>query len=392
MKNLILLLTLFIGISCTSGERENTSVKSFSINPETATNVHLSKIVNDVSFVKLESKKGSFIGRIEKIVFTKDRIFILDAYSSLKLFVYDLQGNFLFNIDNYGRGPGEFMGPYDFTINYDTGEIIIYDANEIKLSFYDINDGTFIEDKLLDFRFRRFESFNNQFVFYTDNRVNRQICCNIIITDNDLNIIDEKLKIEEEMRGVFFLMPMNFSRYKQNLFFTPHSDYTVYHFSNKNFNPYIKLDFGKYNAPEAYYKKYEDNDDRWEARGDGVYNVSNYMESENFSFFIYWINRTTYYYLSSRTGNQIFHTTNEKLIDDLNIGNLPRWPMGIHNNSLVWIQQPGDLLLYLNNKKEKMSEPEWKKFVNSNKELIEFAQSLSVEDNPFLIFTEIQIE
>jgi len=66
--------------------------------------------------------------------------------------------------------------------------------------------------------------------------------------------------------------------------------------------------------------------------------------------------------------------------------------MGIHNNSLVWIQQPGDLLLYLNNKKEKMSEPEWKKFVNSNKELIEFAQSLSVEDNPFLIFTEIQIE
>lgn len=386
-----LIVVVFIFLNSCSSQLDYEAERNISLNPEDAEITNLSQFIENVEFVKLSTEDGAYIGSIEKVKVTENRIYILDAYNSVALYVYDRLGNLLFKIANYGRGPGEFLGPYDFTIDNVNGMISIYDASAIKLSFYDINDGKFIKDELLDFSVRRFEAVDGRYVFYTDNRIEKNVSHNIIITDSSLNIQNEYLKIKEDMRGVYFLMPMNFSTYNQKLFFTPHSEYNIYKYEKGNFEKFTSIDFGKYKAPEEYYRKYEDNNDRWEVRGDAAYNVSNYLRSDKFEFFIYQAKTTTYYYLSSFTTDDFIHTNSEKLNNDLNIGPIMRWPNAIIENKLVWYQQPGVLLRFLNEKKDDMRDDEWIRFTKENQDLISFAQSLEGEENPYLMFIEIGI-
>lgn len=386
MKHVSLLFFLCCCLSCTH-EEANRKTKVLKLNPDEIEDVNLSDFVSNAEFLKLETNK--LFGSIEKLVVTENRIYILDAYNSLALYVYNRKGEFLFEIANYGRGPGEFMGPYDFAV--DGNEIVIYDARSLKLSFYDIKDGSFIEDKLLDTHFRRFSRIGNYFLFYMDNRVNKNVDYNMVIKDRDLKNVSEGIPIIEKMRGVYFLMPLNFSKHNDSVFFTAHSDYNIYRFDSSEamFYPYLEIDFGKRSAPDEFYKKHRTSADRQESLGDAAHFVSNYFETDRFSFFLYWVNNTTYYYLASKVNGKKIHTTNNKLIDDLGLGPLIRWPGAVIGNSLVWYQQPTVLLKYIDEKRKTLIAEQWHEFEQINKNLISFAETLSENDNPYLIFMEI---
>ncbi|HSH53072.1 MAG TPA: 6-bladed beta-propeller [Bacteroidales bacterium] len=392
MNSFLKILFVFIILcSCSKNAEKKYKAEKLNVDPDAAEQVNLSQFVDNIEYVKLSSKKNAYIGSIEKVIVTEDRIYVLDAYNSVDLFVFDRKGNFLFDLGKYGRGPGEFMGPYDFAIDWQAKEIVIYDARGIKLSFFNLEDGRFIRDERLDFRFRRFDIYQGTYIFYLDNPINKDIISNIIIRDKNLRVIDEHLKIKPDLRGVHFLMPTNFSHYKKSLFFTAPFDYSIYLYRDKVFKKYISVDFGDRNAPEAYYGKYARSEDRWKARGDAAYGVSNYFESDNFTFFLYWINSTAYYYFSSKRDDTVIHTNNEKLNDDLGVGPLIRWPNAIYKNTLVWYQQPTTLLYNIDKKKEEMTKAQWASYAQKHKKLLSFARTISRDDNPYLIFMKIKI-
>lgn len=59
-------------------------------------------MANQIDYIKLDSSEP--IGVIDKMVVTKDKIFILDAYAAQQIFVFDKTGKLLFRIKNKGRG------------------------------------------------------------------------------------------------------------------------------------------------------------------------------------------------------------------------------------------------------------------------------------------------
>ncbi|MEX0722229.1 MAG: 6-bladed beta-propeller, partial [Gracilimonas sp.] len=294
-------------------------------------------------------------------------------------------------IQNYGRGPGEFMGPYDFVLNEKEDEIIIYSAMDAKLSFFDIEDGSFIKDKPLNFWMGRFEKLDEGFVFFLNNRLTKETEYNVIFTDDELRITDEFLKMKQGLIGYHYKIPMNFYAKNDSIFFISPSDYNVYYINSsvRSFKELKHFDFGDRELPDSYFEKHPDNQSRRDEAKDAVSTILSYLEGPGFESMFYSINTTTYTYLRSKETDKVIHTNNEKLEMDMNIGPMYRWPRTAYENSLVWYQQPGSLLRELNEIKDTLEEDEWAEFVNENRKLVSFAQTLTGDENPYLIFTKV---
>lgn len=83
-------------------------------------------MVEQVDYIKLDSSEP--IGEISKMVVTKDKIFILDSFTSQQIFVFDKTGKLLYRIKNKGRGPKEYISIWDMQVDTIRNEILLNDA------------------------------------------------------------------------------------------------------------------------------------------------------------------------------------------------------------------------------------------------------------------------
>lgn len=99
----------------------------------------------DVDYILLDPK-DVIIGKIDKIEFFEDRLFILDEKSAA-IYIFNRTGQFIRKICNKGRGPGEYLYLNDFSIDRANG-LIVVGAN-FKIQYYDL-DGNFISEHAQD--------------------------------------------------------------------------------------------------------------------------------------------------------------------------------------------------------------------------------------------------
>lgn len=99
---------------------------------------YLSNYAKDIQYIPLETKKESLIKTINRIVVEKNKIFILSANSIL---IFDIKGNFIGNVNRFGRGPQEYTGILSFLVDPVSENICILSSQGILE--YDIK-GNFI--------------------------------------------------------------------------------------------------------------------------------------------------------------------------------------------------------------------------------------------------------
>lgn len=386
---LVAVLCCFLG--CTN-EVEKHQQKSISLNPDNASEIKELNFVKEVSFLKLSNTQDAYIGSIWNIRVTQKRIYLLDSFNSLALFVYDRKGDLLFKIDNYGRGPGEFMAPYSFAVDEYKDEIIIFDGSGRKLCFYSIDNGLFIREKPLKYEISRFEVTENKYVFFLNNSLSGSSDYNIIITDKNFSIVEEHLQINPDMLGYHLELPVNFSKYDNSFFFTAPSDYHVYRIntSEEMFEKYLYVDFGEESLPSSYFEHHETNESRRNEIGESANSISNYFESDTFRFFKYVVGTDKhYFYLKSKKTGQKIHVNYDQFNRASSFGPLLPWPSAVIGNTLVWYQNPSTLFNFLKKKQTELPLEEWERFKKKNEKLISFSKTIDKKDNPYLIFMEI---
>ncbi|MEP1152695.1 MAG: 6-bladed beta-propeller [Balneola sp.] len=394
MKQFLVYLSVLFFLSCSNNQKSE-GIPVLQLDPNETEEVNLSSFISEVEYVKLDSGNNKYIGEVEKILVTDDRIYVLDPYQAIALYVYDREGALLFDISNYGRGPGEFMGPYDFDINEATNEIVVYDASSNKLIFYEEENGNFKREEKIEFFPSRFNVLNDGYIFYMNNQTAGKVSqnYNVLIADNELNIIDRKISIEEDLAGFHYSLPVNFTATESEIYLSIPFNNTVYSYKAGTFGGYLTIDFEEENLPNDFLKK--DNTPReWLEEFKKItaaYNISNFYENDDYVFFLYSYMDNQNYYLSSKKSDKVVHTNNEKFKDDLNIGPLTRWPSAIWGNTLIWWQNPKNLIEFVDEKKDSMNEAEWLNFTKENEKLISFYSTLSADDNPYLIFTKIEL-
>ena len=141
--------------------------------PQTSMSVLIKDYISSYRYIKLQTNKESLVGNISKICIDDSILFILDRKNNLALRFSD-KGDFLGRIGQKGRGPGEFNGVYDMSLNYYKKEVCLLDLDGGKLIFYDYN-GSFIKEQPLYYFYSRIEFLEKLQVIFSSYAHNSRI-------------------------------------------------------------------------------------------------------------------------------------------------------------------------------------------------------------------------
>lgn len=96
---------------------------------------------SNVSYI-LPDFKGGLIGDIDKLEFFNNFLYILDKKAN-SIWIYNINGQLLKKIHNEGRGPGEYLKIFDFSIDSKNERIVVGVSG--KMQYYDL-EGDFIKE------------------------------------------------------------------------------------------------------------------------------------------------------------------------------------------------------------------------------------------------------
>ena len=143
-KILALLFGLIAAVGCTNRttplevndltQPEIINIKEIPLSKPTA----ISQIFNDFNFLPLETNSQSILGGIDRMLFTRDHIYILDWLVARDIFIFSRTGQFITNLGSLGKGPGEFTNPTDFFLT-PTGQIGLLDNGQF-VHYYEFDN------------------------------------------------------------------------------------------------------------------------------------------------------------------------------------------------------------------------------------------------------------
>lgn len=145
---------------------------------ENKSEMYLSDIASEVSYIPLETNANNLIRNIQKVVFTDNFIFVSDVDG---LYQFTAKGKYLKRIGNKGRGPGEYLSILNFIVNERANIVLV--MGEYSTIEYDM-EGNFVKNfkRVPGIQFEFIEQ--DRIVFYKPNSINSPV--NLIITSLDL--------------------------------------------------------------------------------------------------------------------------------------------------------------------------------------------------------------
>lgn len=186
-------------------------------------------MIQSIDYIKLDSSEP--MGPIDKIIVTKDKIFILDAHASQQIFVFDKTGKLLYRIKNRGRGPKEYLCVADMQVDTVRNEILVNDALACSYLYYSADDGVFLrrEKGVANCYLTRYDSLYLNLTGIGQD-FNDKENWEILVTDKDSVIYKgfDRTPLQDDIYVVnSFTYDCN-----GNLLFTPIYSDTVYQFTS----------------------------------------------------------------------------------------------------------------------------------------------------------------
>ena len=384
-KLLVLTIGIFITsilVSCKSKDNEQKKVKKLNLSNITE-NLMFTKYFNLKKIIKLETTKNCLIGDIDKILFLKDRIFVIDILAK-SIWAFNYNGNYLFQIKHLGKGPGEYINIGDVDVNEKEGTVLIIDRETHKIIKYNLN-GKFLNETTCKFPVAECKTINKSFVYYFRNSSKRSIsapnsdyCYNLFIEKNG-NVIFKGCPFYKELRGFYYHTRYSYSLVSSNnyLYVLEPLSNTIYKLSEKELIETYKVDFGKFEMPENIKrsrKKLESSINEYS------HSIRNIYEDSTILFFMY--NEQNF------PKGVIFDKTSYKpkkcdaYEDDVN--GLPLNLINVQglSNNMVSLLEPTAIIDY------------YKEMKNENKHipqiLNQLINNINSKDNPIIIIYEKQ--
>lgn len=261
---LILLLSLFFN-GCTNNiDKQNISNNSIDITELDLQKVKYnnSELVEDYYYLPLETIDTlNLIGKVDKVIFYKKKILILDRHISKAIFIFSDEGNYLGKIDKIGDGPGEFKEPWDFVVNTQQDQIILYCKKNRKLLFFDMF-GDYLNELKLGLNFRSISIHNNKYFIFTHSIYNfhenfGELAFDLLSIDFKGNIINKQFPNGIELGNTSIVITHNdyFTKNNSGLYLSWVLNDTIYKISENNYaEPFCYFNFGENSIPEQIIK------------------------------------------------------------------------------------------------------------------------------------------
>jgi len=225
-------------------ERVNSPAIVINVDMEQKSIKQIKELFNEVRFIKLETNKESIFSEVGKLIIHGDGIYVLDKKTMKNIYVFNMNGNFLYKVLAKGEGPGELMEPVDFNIKND--QIYVLDRLLKKIAVYDLT-GAFVDEKKVEARLLNFELLNDGNILALS-EINGGDNENEKLTLLSLGE-GEQLKnfsVAQNTRDGNLKLDNVFSLYNDGILYWQIFDNTVYTFQNGDVFERYKIDFGEY--------------------------------------------------------------------------------------------------------------------------------------------------
>jgi len=350
----------------------------------------ISAILDTVKFVKLELTDKSFIGNINKVIVFEDRIYVLDKQTS-SLFVFNMDGKFIFKISRIGRGPEEYIQLDFFDIDLENKQIVLTDLMGYWMLRYDL-EGNYVSRKKIPFWIEGVVPiFNNGAVVYSNHRNNNSKLgqeYNIFYLDSLMQISKAYFPYKSsnfDNPQIKFITPQSGSFYtynKSRYFFSAYKD-QVYQITEEGLNPKYLFDFeGK--AFNEEYLSQKNELKRYKEKGE-FYSLVGVLENDDYVIFSFYLTSNPighFGYYSKKSGRVIcsagFTIGENNYFEGNTIATYDSW--------IIATVQPERLL-------------SWGKGIDKNKIPLEseyakliknVADGITLEDNEVLMFYKLK--
>ena len=206
--------------------------------------------------IALETNKDCLVGSIYNIVFSDNRIIILDQSRSKAMFIFDGNGIFLFKT-TIGKGPGEIANPRALSIDKGNSTILLYERMGQRFSRFDLN-GSFIESNTLAANYRGLNitnffpiGYDSLLIFHADvsdysKDEPRRTACSLV-TERLSKVEQFDLTLNGNKNDYYVLNPVAKDS-EQLLFIIPWS-YDIYNLSGADYSIKYTVDFGNAAIP-----------------------------------------------------------------------------------------------------------------------------------------------
>lgn len=236
-----------------SASLQGQALETITVNPNDAKTIEWSEFARDVKILKLENPENVIIGRVSKVLFTEDRVLIMNWFAKT-IFIFNTDGKYLFSLEAQGKGPGEFERLEDFEVNEGTGSVYAYDDINQKVIAYSLVDGEFLDENRLQFFFASHLAFvDDSWVLFERFNNNDKYQPKIIVADKDFKLKSRELPALKTALADAYSTNF-FYNYKGSSRFMFGQNDTIYSASANGVAPVYHIDFGKYKVGEDYYQ------------------------------------------------------------------------------------------------------------------------------------------
>jgi hypothetical protein len=185
--------------------------------------------IQSLEYLPLETTAESLIGEISKIIIKHNRIFIGDFFIAKALFVFDMQGKFLFKVGRRGNGQGEYINLFDFDV-FSNGDIYLWDAVVGKFLVYDKNS-LYRRDVKMEYKFLSFCIVNDKLYFAPQIRNDGTIASNLALYEyakkECVTIIPERGEVYDNLHLARY-SPYSFFYSDTSVYYTPQFSDVIY--------------------------------------------------------------------------------------------------------------------------------------------------------------------
>jgi hypothetical protein len=386
MSKVIIVILLFLFQS-------GTALKKIVIDPSKDKEkiTYLSEIAKKVEYIKLETTSECYISKISKLIVSDSILLIKSPYTDYnRLLMFNVDGSFIREIGSYGRGPGECLSAFDFTVNKIEKLIYILDSMG-KFLVYDYS-GKYIKTVSFDSRPTNILYHNDAiFLFnaWPDYYLNNGYGITIVPTGKDqkpIYLLNRKSIKAQRARDV---------QIYANYFFGVNNDNSVSFFEAK-FDTLYNINTNFQIQPKLVFKLANDlprdlltaDDYRLALKKHNTH--SSFLEVNNFLFFTVFTAKPVkkYLYIMNKSSGEISrHCIDESktyIYNDVD-GGLSFNPQGVAERGVLYSTfDCFKLKEYLKDKTSNLKKPG--KF-NSLDKLI---QNSDISDNPIIMLVTVK--
>lgn len=256
----LILTVFFVLAGCNTKPEDNFSPLGIPLNPTEAQKANLSEVFPDFEAINITVPDSVFFGNIEQIKSDDKRIYLLDPFQSKSIIILDKKGNFINQLKKIGRGPGEYVSPYAFTVNTSEDELILYDRGKLEFLRYKLPTLEFLGSTRKNALLMNFERLDGgDILAVRDDSKNKSELFGLEIWNKEFETLKDGIS---DMQNAVIELSYHSTIGKKNkdLLYAHPFNGLIHEVSNGGLVPIYDLAFNDWEVPEELYSMEEAND------------------------------------------------------------------------------------------------------------------------------------